>query len=154
MAPLRAPHTPAEGGTMTPSAARTAFPAGARGPRGDRHRWRGRCWGGLCALWVSFLIFPGAMPAAAGQVTAATAEPAQLNTVAAAAQTAPPASAAAQAPPPGMTTYYVALLRRGPKWVATITPEVNQGLGGHQAHVRRLASGGQLLLGGAVLRQV
>jgi uncharacterized protein YciI len=93
------------------------------------------------------------MPAAAGQVTAATAEPAQLNSVAAAAQTTPPASAAAQTPPPGMTTYYVALLRRGPKWVATITPEVNQVLEGHQAHVRRLASDGKLLLGGPFLDQ-
>jgi uncharacterized protein YciI len=93
---------------------------------------------GLLLLWVAV--------AAAPTVPAEPAPP----PVATAAQAAAPQPADAT---PNMTTYYVALLRRGPSWTPTMTPEIRKALDGHMANIRRLAAEGKLLLAGPFLEQ-
>jgi uncharacterized protein YciI len=105
---------------------------------------------------------PLATPAAA--TTARAAEPPAAPPPAATARaTEPPAAPAATAVqpstphqddvPPNMATYYVALLRRGPSWTSTMTPEVQKALDGHMANIRRLAAAGKLLVAGPFLEQ-
>lgn len=47
-----------------------------------------------------------------------------------------------------MRSYYMALLRRGPAWIAADTPERKQLLAGHMKNIRRLAADGKLLIAG------
>lgn len=57
---------------------------------------------------------------------------------------------AQQSVPPSteMTTYFVGLLYRGPNWTKEVTPEVLQLQEGHMANIRKMASGGKLILAG------
>jgi uncharacterized protein YciI len=103
---------------------------------------------------------PPAKPAA---VATAAAEPSPAPAPATTAAAGPPAAPAATAVqpstphqddvPPNMATYYVALLRRGPSWTPTMTPEVQKALEGHMANIRRLAAAGKLLVAGPFLEQ-
>lgn len=47
-----------------------------------------------------------------------------------------------------MRSYYMAVLRRGPAWIAADTPERKQLLAGHMKTIRRLAADGRLLIAG------
>ena len=51
------------------------------------------------------------------------------------------------------TIYYIAFLRRGPKWTADITPEIEEVLKGHFANIEKLKSEGKLALVGPFLEQ-
>jgi uncharacterized protein YciI len=100
---------------------------------------------------------------AAAPIPAASAEPppAPASAATAAAQpTAPPAAQPASPPGakpgadmmPRMTTYYVAFLRRSPKWTpgGDGTEELMKG---HMANMQRLAKEGTLVLAGPFLEQ-
>jgi uncharacterized protein YciI len=64
------------------------------------------------------------------------------------------AAAAAPAAPSGATKkfsmrmYYMAILRHGPRWTATDSPERKHLLEGHMANIRRLGAEGKLLIAG------
>jgi uncharacterized protein YciI len=112
------------------------------------------------AVLVSPLLAAAATQLAAPQPAAAQATALQPTAFKpAAGQTGASQPAAAQAGAsqadgaPNMTTYYVALLRRGPQWTATLTPEISKALDGHMANIRRLAAEGKLLLAGPFLEQ-
>lgn len=78
---------------------------------------------------------PAASPAAAGAAPAAPGP-----------RAATPANGAAT--PPERQTYYLALLRRGPKWIAEGQPGAQVAAKQHEAHVAQLANLGVLALGG------
>jgi uncharacterized protein len=50
-----------------------------------------------------------------------------------------------------MTTYYVAFLKKGPKWTSENTPEVREINKGHIAHLSNMAKTGKLILVGPFL---
>jgi len=47
-----------------------------------------------------------------------------------------------------MRVYYMALLRKGPKWTGERSPAVKQLLAGHMANIRRLGAERKLLIAG------
>lgn len=52
-----------------------------------------------------------------------------------------------------MITYYLVILRRGPKWTANITPEIEELQRQHLAHINQMAETGDLTLAGPFLEQ-
>jgi len=52
-----------------------------------------------------------------------------------------------------MITYYLVILRRGPKWTAEITPEIEELQRQHLAHINHMAETGDLALAGPFLEQ-
>ncbi len=50
--------------------------------------------------------------------------------------------------PPEMTTYYVAFLKRGPKWTPGETPELQRLQEAHLAHIREMFGKGKLVTAG------
>ena len=52
-----------------------------------------------------------------------------------------------------MTTYYIVLLRRGPAWTATATPESAAVSKGHQENIQRLTAAGKMVVAGPFLDQ-
>ncbi len=52
-----------------------------------------------------------------------------------------------------MITYYMVMLRRGPKWTAEITPQIEELQRQHMANINRLAASGELILAGPFLEQ-
>lgn len=52
-----------------------------------------------------------------------------------------------------MITYYLVMLRRGPKWTAEITPEIEELQKQHLAHINQMAETGELVLAGPFLEQ-
>ncbi len=52
-----------------------------------------------------------------------------------------------------MITYYLVMLRRGPNWTATITPEIEELQRQHLAHINHMAESGELVLAGPFLEQ-
>lgn len=53
-----------------------------------------------------------------------------------------------------MMTYYMAFLRKGPKWTPEPTPEVMKIQEAHMAHINKLAKEGSLILAGPFVGQV
>jgi uncharacterized protein YciI len=66
----------------------------------------------------------------------------------AAAAGAPAAPAPAAAKKFSMRMYYMAILRRGPRWTATDSPERKHLLEGHMRNIRRLGAEGKLVIAG------
>ncbi len=52
-----------------------------------------------------------------------------------------------------MITYYMVMLRRGPKWTADITPEIEELQKQHLAHINQMAKTGELVLAGPFMEQ-
>jgi len=52
-----------------------------------------------------------------------------------------------------MTTYYMVLLRRGPAWTATVTPESSAVSKGHMENINRLTAAGKMVVAGPFLDQ-
>ena len=52
-----------------------------------------------------------------------------------------------------MTTYYMVLLRRGPAWTSTATPESAAVSKGHQENIQRLTAAGKMVVAGPFLDQ-
>lgn len=52
-----------------------------------------------------------------------------------------------------MTTYYMVLLRRGPAWTATATPESTAVSKGHQENIQKLTAAGKMVVAGPFLDQ-
>lgn len=72
-----------------------------------------------------------------------------------AASQAPQAPATVINPTTGieMTTYYMVLLRRGPAWTATATPESAAVSKGHQENIQKLTAAGKMVVAGPFLDQ-
>lgn len=51
---------------------------------------------------------------------------------------------------PEMTTYYIAFLRRGPKWSPEVTEETKKIQADHMAHIRKSAAEGSLRMAGPI----
>jgi uncharacterized protein YciI len=47
-----------------------------------------------------------------------------------------------------MTNYIMGLLRRGPSWTPTVTPETQRIQEGHMANIRKMADTGKLIVAG------
>jgi uncharacterized protein YciI len=52
-----------------------------------------------------------------------------------------------------MTTYYLVLLRRGPAWTASVTPETSAVSKGHMENIERLTKAGRMVVAGPFLEQ-
>ena len=52
-----------------------------------------------------------------------------------------------------MTTYYMVLLRRGPAWTATATPESAAVSKGHMENIQKLTAAGTMVVAGPFLDQ-
>jgi len=52
-----------------------------------------------------------------------------------------------------MSTYYVVLLRRGPTWTSTVTPDTSAVSKAHMDNIERLTQSGQMLVAGPFLDQ-
>ena len=52
-----------------------------------------------------------------------------------------------------MTTYYLVLLRRGPAWTATATPESAAVSKGHMENIEKLTAAGKMVVAGPFLDQ-
>jgi uncharacterized protein len=52
-----------------------------------------------------------------------------------------------------MITYYMVLLRRGPAWTATATPESSAVSKGHMENINRLTAAGKMVVAGPFLDQ-
>ena len=52
-----------------------------------------------------------------------------------------------------MTTYYMVLLRRGPAWTATVTPESTAVSQGHMENIQKLTAAGKMVVAGPFLDQ-
>jgi len=52
-----------------------------------------------------------------------------------------------------MTTYYMVLLRRGPAWTATATPESAAVSKGHMDNIQKLTAAGKMVVAGPFLDQ-
>lgn len=50
--------------------------------------------------------------------------------------------------PTEMAEYFIVFLRRGPKWTAEMTPEIEKVLEGHFANIKKLTDAGKLVLAG------
>ncbi|HWN99939.1 MAG TPA: YciI family protein [Blastocatellia bacterium] len=50
--------------------------------------------------------------------------------------------------PPTPVTYYLAFLKRGPKWTGESTPETNALQAAHMAHIKSMAATGKLVIAG------
>ncbi len=55
--------------------------------------------------------------------------------------------------PTEMAEYFVVFLKRGPKWTAEMTPEIEKVLEGHFANIEKMKSEGKLALVGPFLEQ-
>jgi uncharacterized protein len=68
---------------------------------------------------------------------------------------APPAQATAINPTTGteMTTFYMVLLRRGPAWTASATPESMAISRAHQENIQKLTAAGKMVVAGPFLDQ-
>ena len=68
---------------------------------------------------------------------------------------APPAQTTVTNPTTGteMTTYYMVLLRRGPAWTATVTPESAAVSKGHMENIQKLTAAGKMVVAGPFLDQ-
>ena len=55
--------------------------------------------------------------------------------------------------PTEMAEYFVVLLKRGPKWTAEITPEIEKVLKGHFANIKKLTKEGKLTVAGPFFGQ-
>jgi len=68
---------------------------------------------------------------------------------------APQAPATVTNPTTGteMTTYYMVLLRRGPAWTATVTPESAAVSKGHMDNIQKLTAAGKMVVAGPFLDQ-
>ena len=106
----------------------------------------------LVSLGIALAAAP--IPAAAGEPPPAPAPAATAQPTAQPA--APPATSPGARPGadmmPRMTTYYVAFLRRSPKW-APGGAGVEELMKGHMANIQRLAKEGRLVLAGPFLEQ-
>ena len=67
----------------------------------------------------------------------------------------PPAQTTVINPTSGteMITYYMVLLRRGPAWTATATPESSAVSKGHMENIQRLTAAGKMVVAGPFLEQ-
>lgn len=52
-----------------------------------------------------------------------------------------------------MSEYFIVFLRRGPKWTAEMTPEIEKVLEGHFANIKKLTDEGKLVLAGPFMEQ-
>ena len=57
-------------------------------------------------------------------------------------------SAIVEDAPIEMAEYFIVFLRRGPKWTAEMTPEIEKVLEGHFANIKKLTDEGKLALAG------
>lgn len=57
-------------------------------------------------------------------------------------------SAIVEDAPTEMAEYFIVFLRRGPKWTAEMTPEIEKVLEGHFANIKKLTDAGKLVLAG------
>lgn len=57
-------------------------------------------------------------------------------------------SAMVEDSPTEMAEYFIVFLRRGPKWTAEMTPEIEKVLEGHFANIKKLTDAGKLALAG------
>jgi len=137
LSPLASAQDARPGASQPPAAGQTA-PAATK-PAGAAQAGQPAAPAGQPAAAAT----PAAAPAAgaAGAARAAGAAPA-----AAGQRAATPADGAAQ--PPERQTYYLALLRRGPKFIANGQPGAQVMAKQHEAHVAQLANLGVLALGG------
>ena len=55
--------------------------------------------------------------------------------------------------PTEMSEYFVVLLKRGPKWTAEMTPEIEKVLEGHFANIKKLTKEGKLTVAGPFFGQ-
>ncbi|MCH7947856.1 MAG: hypothetical protein IIC66_08685 [candidate division Zixibacteria bacterium] len=55
--------------------------------------------------------------------------------------------------PTEMAEYFVVLLKRGPKWTAEMTPEIEKVLEGHFANIKKLTKEGKLAVAGPFFGQ-
>ncbi len=55
--------------------------------------------------------------------------------------------------PTEMAEYFIVFLRRGPKWTAEMTPEIEKVLEGHFANIKKLTAEGKLALAGPFFGQ-
>ena len=55
--------------------------------------------------------------------------------------------------PTEMTEYFVVILKRGPKWTAEMTPEIEKVLEGHFANIKKLTKEGKLAVAGPFFGQ-
>ena len=51
----------------------------------------------------------------------------------------------------GMTIYYIFLLKKGPKWIPEVTPEIEKLQAEHLANLRTLGEAGKLVVNGPLL---
>ena len=62
-------------------------------------------------------------------------------------------SAMVEDAPTEMAEYFIVFLRRGPKWTAEMTPEIEKVLEGHFANIKKLTAEGKLALAGPFFGQ-
>ena len=59
----------------------------------------------------------------------------------------------AEVAPTEMAEYFVVILKRGPKWTAEMTPEIEKVLEGHFANIKKLTAEGKLTVAGPFFGQ-